>query len=163
MSERRQLQLIRVFLSSPEDVAVERRFVREIAGELPAERLVRGRAVVTDVSWDDPAATVPTPAQLMLQEAVNRFGRRPSACDIVVLLGSRMGTPLPPEYRKPDGEPYLSGTEWNATPGCGSPDAVPTVPRMERALVPRPPRAPSHGPLAQHAPSSGTCALGSAR
>ena len=52
MSERRQPQLIRVFLSSPEDVAVERRFVREIAGELPAERFVRGRAVVTDVSWD---------------------------------------------------------------------------------------------------------------
>lgn len=164
MSERWQPQRIRVSLSSPGDVAVERRFVREVAGELSAERSVRGRAVVTVVSWDDPAAGIPMPVQLTPQEAVNRFGPHPSAGDIVVvLLWSRMGTPLAPEYRTPDGEPYLSGTEWDAAPGRGNPDAVPAAPRMERALAPRSPRAPSHSPVAQDAPSSGMCALGSAR
>ena len=38
---------------------------------------------------------------------------KPSECDIVVVIfWSRMGTPLPDDYRKPDGTPYLSGTEW---------------------------------------------------
>jgi hypothetical protein len=30
----------------------------------------------------------------------------------VVILWSRMGTPLPAEYTKADGTAYLSGTEW---------------------------------------------------
>lgn len=47
------------------------------------------------------------------QECVNRFGPRPSKCDIVVLiLWSRMGTPLPEDCVKEDGTRYLSGTEW---------------------------------------------------
>jgi hypothetical protein len=39
-----------------------------------------------------------------------------------------MGTPLPVEkYRKPDGEPYLSGTEWefeDALKGDPNPDVL---------------------------------------
>ncbi len=38
-----------------------------------------------------------------------------------------MGTPLPLEYRKPDGEPYLSGTEWeyeDALRGDPQPDIL---------------------------------------
>jgi hypothetical protein len=31
---------------------------------------------------------------------------------VIVILWSRMGTPLPDSYRKPDGTPYDSGTEW---------------------------------------------------
>jgi hypothetical protein len=31
---------------------------------------------------------------------------------VIVILWSRMGTPLPDNLRKPNGEPYLSGTEW---------------------------------------------------
>jgi formylglycine-generating enzyme required for sulfatase activity len=38
---------------------------------------------------------------------------QPCECDLVlILLWSRMGTPLPADYVKPDGTPYLSGTEW---------------------------------------------------
>jgi hypothetical protein len=54
----------------------------------------------------------------------------PSQCDIVVvILWSRMGTPLPPDYRKPDGNLYLSGTEWeylNALDGWQR-DGRPTI------------------------------------
>ncbi len=47
------------------------------------------------------------------QEAIARGLSKPSECDLcVVILWSRMGTPLPPEYKKPDGSAYLSGTEW---------------------------------------------------
>ena len=48
------------------------------------------------------------------QEAVNQGLGRPADCDItLVILWSRIGTPLPTDkYRKPDGEPYWSGTEW---------------------------------------------------
>jgi hypothetical protein len=110
LSERPRLHQIRVFLSSPGDVAVERKLVREIAEGLSAEPFFRDLAVVAVVSWDDPAAQTPMLAQLTPQEAVNRGRPKPSACDIVVvILWSRMGTPLPDEYRKPDGGRYLSG------------------------------------------------------
>ena len=48
------------------------------------------------------------------QEAVNRGLGRPADCDItIVILWSRLGSPLRTDvFRKPDGEPYGSGTEW---------------------------------------------------
>jgi hypothetical protein len=53
------------------------------------------------------------PAHLAPQEAVNKGLPKPSECDIVVvILWSRMGTPLAPKFRKQSGEQYLSGTEW---------------------------------------------------
>jgi hypothetical protein len=64
-------------------------------------------------SWDDPAAGVPLLATLTPQEAVNQGLGRPADCDItVVILWSRLGSPLRADvFRKPDGEPYRSGTE----------------------------------------------------
>jgi hypothetical protein len=47
------------------------------------------------------------------QMSVNETIGKPSECDIAVfILWSRMGTPLPDSYRKPDGTGYRSGTEW---------------------------------------------------
>ncbi len=138
LSERPRLHQIRVFLSSPGDVAVERKLVREIAEGLSAEPFFRDRAVVAVVSWDDPAAQTPMLAQLTPQEAVNRGRPKPSACDIVVvILWSRMGTPLPDEYRKPDGGRYLSGTEWeyeDALSAAPQPDVL-VYRRTERVLL----------------------------
>lgn len=52
-------------------------------------------------------------ATMTPQEAINRGLAKPSDCDIVIVIfWGRMGTPLPPVYAKPDGERYLSGTEW---------------------------------------------------
>lgn len=52
-------------------------------------------------------------AILTPQEAIKQGLPKPSECNIVIVIfWSRMGTPLPAEYQKPDGSRYLSGTEW---------------------------------------------------
>ena len=106
---------LKIFLSSPGDVAEERELARHlIKVELPYDPLLRGKVTFDVLSWDDPAAGVPLLATMTPQEAVNQGLGRPADCDItIVILWSRIGTPLPADkYRKPDGEPYGSGTEW---------------------------------------------------
>lgn len=105
---------LRFFLSSPGDVADERIFAQQvIEQELPKDPLLRGEITCEAIRWDDPAAPVSMPASLTPQEAVNQGLPKPSECDVViVILWSRLGTPLPPSIVRPDGSPYLSGTEW---------------------------------------------------
>lgn len=105
---------LRFFLSSPGDVGDERIFAQQvIEQELPKDPLLRGQITCEAMLWDDPDAPVAMPATLTPQEAVNRGLAKPSDCDVViVILWSRLGTPLPDEYKKPDGTSYLSGTEW---------------------------------------------------
>ena len=110
----KKLPHFRIFLSSPGDVADERTLARKvIKEELPYDPFLRGRVSLEVVSWDDPAAPTPMLANMTPQEAISRGRPRPSECDIVVvILWSRIGTPLPDTYKKQSGEPYLSGTEW---------------------------------------------------
>lgn len=105
---------LRIFLSSPGDVGDERTLAQSvIEQELPRDPLLRGQLTCEAVRWDDPTAPVAMPATLTPQEAVNRGLAKPSECDVViVILWSRMGTPLPESYRKADGSSYHSGTEW---------------------------------------------------
>ncbi|MGF1545715.1 MAG: SIR2 family protein [Thiotrichales bacterium] len=105
---------LRFFLSSPGDVLEERAIAQQvIEQELPKDPLLRGQVTCEAVRWDDPNAPVSMPAALTPQEAVNRGLAKPSQCDVViVILWSRMGTPLPADYLKPDGSRYESGTEW---------------------------------------------------
>ncbi len=78
------------------------------------------------IAWDDPAAQIPMLATETPQESVNAARPRPATCDIViVILWSRMGTPLPDNMRKPNGEPYLSGTEWEYEDAVNSPNQPP--------------------------------------
>src|SRR3954454_456421 len=114
-------QHLHVFLASPGDVADERALVRHLLkDELSYDPFLRGRVTFDVVSWDDPAAPTPLPARLTPQEAVIRFETRPSECDIViVVLWSRLGTHLDlAKFRKANGEPYLSGTEWEYEDAC---------------------------------------------
>src|SRR4051794_16819250 len=62
------------------------------------------------------------PANITPQDAVNRFKRKPSECHIViVVLWSRLGTHLDvTKFRKPNGEPYLSRTEWEFEDACAA-------------------------------------------
>src|SRR3954465_14212907 len=111
----------RVFLASPGDVADERALVRRLLkDELPYDPFLRGRVTFDVVSWDDPAAPTPLPAGLTPQEAVIRFETRPSECDIViVVLWSRLGTHLNlTKFQKANGDPFLSGTEWEYEDAC---------------------------------------------
>jgi hypothetical protein len=105
--------VIRIFLSSPGDVAEERTLARQfVDSELPRMPYFR-KAKFELISWDNPAAWIPMLATETPQDSVNAARPRPANCDIViVILWSRMGTPLPDNVRKPDGAPYLSGTEW---------------------------------------------------
>jgi hypothetical protein len=106
---------LRVFISSPGDVADERSLARQLLKqELPYDPLIRGYLTFDVVSYDDPSAPLPVPASTTPQEAVNRFGLKPSECDIVIIiLWSRIGTPLDHKvFSKMDGNQFLSGTEW---------------------------------------------------
>ena len=122
------IQLIRIFLSSPGDVAEERKYAIDLIKDvLPYRPAFRDKVTCEVVAWDDPAAQIPMVANETPQESVNRTRPRPATCDItVVILWSRMGTPLPGSILKANGEPYMSGTEWEYLDAVTSP-LKPTV------------------------------------
>ena len=117
------IQLLRIFLSSPGDVAEERKYAIDLIKDLlPYRPAFRDKVTCEVVAWDDPAAQIPMLANETPQESVNRTRPRPATCDItVVILWSRMGTPLPGSIRKANGEPYMSGTEWEYLDAFTSP------------------------------------------
>src|SRR5512144_2335973 len=102
-----------VFLASPGDVADERALALQVLEQLQYDPLLRGRITVETVAWDKPGAGTPMLATLTPQEAIAQGLPEPAKCDIVIVIfWSRMGTPLPAEWKKADGSRYLSGTEW---------------------------------------------------
>ena len=108
------LRRIRIFLSSPGDVAEERAIALQVVDQLRYEPEYKERVVFETVAWEDINSRAPMLATMDPQEAINRGLTTPSRCDIVIVIfWSRIGTPLPfPEYQKPNGEPFQSGTEW---------------------------------------------------
>ncbi|MFN8059106.1 MAG: SUMF1/EgtB/PvdO family nonheme iron enzyme [Vicinamibacterales bacterium] len=106
----RRVPEVRIFISSPGDVEDERRTALALVQRLekdPAFRDFKLRPFL----WEDPEAPTPMLAHETPQDSVNRV-LRPKDCEIVVvILWSRMGTPLVAPL-KPDGSPYLSGTEF---------------------------------------------------
>lgn len=104
---------LRIFLSSPGDVPEERRAALEAIRACRFDPLLADRVTLREIAWEVPGCGMPLPATETPQQAINQGVGKPSECDIVVvILAERMGTPLPPELRKADGTPYLSGTEW---------------------------------------------------
>jgi tetratricopeptide (TPR) repeat protein len=93
---------VRVFVSSPGDVAPERGRAEAVAAKLNGEYedLVRFETVLWEASFYKADRTF----QPQILEA--------AACDVVVsIFWTTIGTELPPEFeRMPDGRPYLSGT-----------------------------------------------------
>src|SRR5207248_1963368 len=94
--------------------ADERQLAFKAIQKLQADPLCQGRVGMDVVAWDKPGGRTPLLASMTPQEAISQGLPRPSECEVVVvILWSRMGTPLPREqYRKPDGNAYLSGTQW---------------------------------------------------
>jgi len=97
------LASLRVFISSPSDVAEERLIARRVIGRLGAQF---GDAVHFEpVFWEHR----PLVATASFQEQL----LRPSETDIVVVIvWSRLGTALPGHIRRADGSSYGSGTEF---------------------------------------------------
>ncbi len=94
---------IRVFVSSPGDVAEERVIAGRVLDRLAAEfaRVARIEAVF----WEH--------EPLLATETFQKQIIRPSETDIVVtILWSRLGTRLPKDIQRPDGTNYDSGTEF---------------------------------------------------
>ena len=130
---RREVPLVRIFLSSPGDVAEERALARQlIDAELPKLPSLRGRlALPRLIAWDDPAAQIPTLATETPRELVNAARPRPATCDIVVvILWSRMGTPLPNQCRMSRAGsptcPARNGSTWTRStqPTSRKPDVL---------------------------------------
>ncbi|HEU4692394.1 MAG TPA: tetratricopeptide repeat protein [Vicinamibacterales bacterium] len=97
------LKSLRIFVSSPGDVAEERLIARRVIGRLEAQF---GDALKLEpLFWEHE----PLLATASFQEQVPR----PSDADIaIVILWSRIGTVLPGHIRRPDGSLYNSGTEF---------------------------------------------------
>lgn len=112
---------LRIFLSSPGDVAEERRKAREVVDRIVRGPNWRNRAFIDLMSWDDEAAPTPMDATCTPQDSVSRYAGRPADCDLtVVLLWSRIGSPLPPSVRRADGSIYESGTVWELEEARGA-------------------------------------------
>ncbi|MGK2898844.1 MAG: tetratricopeptide repeat protein [Burkholderiaceae bacterium] len=103
---------LRIFLSSPGDVAEEREITHKVVSELAGSHLLRERVTLDLVTWDDPRAATPMEVGVTPQESVNRFAGKPSDCDLtVVVLWSRIGS-VPEGLTRADGSAFASGTVW---------------------------------------------------
>jgi LuxR family transcriptional regulator, glucitol operon activator len=103
-----------VFISSPGDVSEERRLAIEVLQNLEYEPFHEGKIHLKVVAWNKKGSGPLMVAHMTPQEAINLSLPKPSQVDIViVILWSRMGTPLPDSFeKKEDGTAYRSGTEW---------------------------------------------------
>ncbi len=99
----KKLKSIRIFISSPGDVAEERALTRKVIERLQGE--FSGRVILEPIYWEHE----PLLATQSFQEQIIR----PSETDIVItILWSRLGTRLPVQFTKADGSRYESGTEF---------------------------------------------------
>jgi tetratricopeptide (TPR) repeat protein len=95
---------VRVFVSSPGDVAPERGRVEAVATKLNQE--YEDFAAFETILWEESFYKADRTFQVQIPEA--------AACDIVVsIFWTKIGTELPPQFmRMPDGRPYPSGTAY---------------------------------------------------
>ena len=98
------MQIVRVFVSSPGDVAPERGRVQAIAAKLNRE--YEGLVSFETVLWEEHFYKADRSFQPQIMELV--------ACDIVVsIFWTRIGTELPSDFaRMPNGQPFPSGTAY---------------------------------------------------
>src|SRR5262245_8677752 len=94
---------LRIFISSPGDVELERQIARRVIARLNGE--FAGTPALVPYFWEYEPMRLPQDFQTQIPPT--------STFDIVVcILWSRLGSPLGPRHVRPDGSPYLSGTEY---------------------------------------------------
>jgi len=94
---------LRIFLSSPGDVAEERVVAKGLIERLANE--FADRIAISPIIWEH--------EPLLAHDTFQSQIPRPSESEIVVcILWSRLGTRLPADISRPDGSRYASGTEY---------------------------------------------------
>jgi tetratricopeptide (TPR) repeat protein/flagellar basal body-associated protein FliL len=97
---------LRIFISSPGDVAEEREKAKQVIATL--QRHYDDQVRLIPVLWEDLAI----PATASFQQGIDFVLSERHRIDIAVfILWSRLGSPLGAAIVKQDGSPYLSGTE----------------------------------------------------
>ena len=82
-----------IFLSYFSGMSRERQLAREVIDRVESERAYRDRLKLEVVAWDKPGAGTAMPVQLEPQEAIDGGLKKPSQCDIVIVIfWARMGT-----------------------------------------------------------------------
>ena len=100
------MKTIRIFISSPGDVADERDRARQVVEQL--RRRYARHFDLKAVLWEE----LPLQADMSFQQGIDLILSREQGVDIAILiLWSRLGSPVGPFIRKPDGSSYRSGTE----------------------------------------------------
>src|SRR5581483_11196297 len=105
-------RVVKVFVSSPIDVAPERGRVQAVAAKL--NRDFAGLVCFETVLWEERFYKADRSFQPQIPEAV--------VCDIVVsVFWTRLGTELPADFpHMPDGKPYPSGTAYELLTALGA-------------------------------------------
>jgi hypothetical protein len=97
------MERVRIFISSPGDVAAERQCALEVVEQLQEE--FSGRLQLEPLLWEQE----PLLATADFQSQI----RSPADFDIfATIIGARLGSPLGDQFRRRDGSTYASGTEF---------------------------------------------------
>lgn len=100
------MKTVRILICSPGDVIDERERARQTIESL--RRRYARRFVLKHLLWED----LPLQPDMPFQEGIELLLSRDGGVDIgVFILWSRLGSPVGPVLRKPDGSEYRSGTE----------------------------------------------------
>ncbi len=100
------MQNIRIFISSPGDVAEERRKAKQVIESL--QKRYADQLELIPVLWEDLAI----PATASFQEGIELVLSQSQRIDVAIfILWARMGSPLGSAFRRGDGSEYHSGTE----------------------------------------------------
>ncbi len=126
---------IRIFISSPGDVQLERQIARSVISRLQVE--FGNNPAIEPYFWEYEPMRLTKDYQGQIPNT--------SEFDIVVcILWSRLGTALGPQYRREDGRTYKSGTEFEfevaaeSSRKTGSPDLLVYVNKSDPPIKPRP-------------------------
>lgn len=127
------MKKLRVFISSPGDVQIERNIARNVIKELNS--LYAQHLKIEVLMWED----FPLSADATFQEGINYFLTNEHIDLAVFILWSRLGTPLSTKFRKEDGSAYKSGTEYEFDlmmklhKECGHPSRILTYVKKDEA------------------------------
>ena len=100
------MKTVRIFISSPGDVAEERQRARDVVAQLQPR--YAGRLALAPMLWED----LPLQADTSFQQGIDLVLSAERGIDVAVfILWSRLGSPLGSSVRRPDGGAYRSGTE----------------------------------------------------